>query len=138
MLLNPRKANRFRQNAALCLILAALADGSPAYDSAKDLTEAVRCHLESDFAAPITVPALARRYGYHPDHLTRLFRARYGTTIHRYLTDLRMERARWLLRSTSSTVAEIAAMVGYRDPSAFYRAYTARYGEPPRVLAGES
>ena len=123
-----RDANRFRLTARLFLILAALADGSPDFDRSADLPAMIRAHIEASYASPLSLADLSRRFGYHPDHLSRVFRARYGTTIHRYLTDYRMDRAREILRATSASLASVAPLVGYRDPSAFYRAYTAHTG----------
>ena len=129
-----RAANRFLLGACLYHILGELAETSPAYDRTGDLLERLRTNIEDQYASDIELGDLAKRFGYSPDHLTRLFRKRYGTTIHRYLTDLRMERAQWYLQTTGLTVAAVAAEVGYRDLSAFYRAFLARYGVSPNAV----
>ena len=44
-----------------------------------------------------------------------------------------MDRARALLRGTTDTVAEVAALVGYADPAYFSRQFTAVVGCSPRT-----
>lgn len=48
-----------------------------------------------------------------------------------YLTEERMKRARWLLVDSDRSVAEVGAMVGYRDVSHFSRAFRSRFGTSP-------
>lgn len=63
-------------------------------------------------------------------YLYAVFRAELHTTPHAALHDLRMDRARELLRECRP-VSEIAAAVGYRDLPPFSRAFRRRYGAPP-------
>ena len=117
----------------LYMILASLADQTSNYNHAGDMLDLLKYRLETSFSEKLTLNDLAKQFGYHPVHLSRLFTERYGTTIHQYLIDQKITRAHWLLYSTDATVAEVAEMVGYKDPSAFYRAYLAHYKEPPRA-----
>ena len=48
-----------------------------------------------------------------------------------YLTLLRVERAKELLSSTSLTIREISAQVGYYDPGSFIRRFKQVTGETP-------
>lgn len=124
-------ADRFLLNSYMFRIFSELMRGSPAYSNTGDLLSMVRCYLNAEYASPITLETLGRRFGYHGDYLARLFRQQYGVSVGQYLTSVRMERAAWLLRNTAMRVSDIAAAVGYRDPSAFYRAYEKQSGAPP-------
>jgi AraC-like DNA-binding protein len=46
--------------------------------------------------------------------------------------DLRRTRARRMLEDPGQTVAQIAATLGYSEPSAFFRAYRKWTGTSPR------
>lgn len=54
-----------------------------------------------------------------PSHLSSIFSQRTGQTFIKYLTDLRMKKAKELLKSTSLRTSEIGYQVGYRDPHYF-------------------
>jgi len=60
-----------------------------------------------------------------------------GTSHKEMLEDLRRERALVLLDTTSS-VAEVAARLGYSDPSAFFRAFRRWTGTSPRARSEAS
>ena len=63
-------------------------------------------------------------------HLLRAFQRVFRQTPHAYLTGLRLERARSLLKAGSS-VTDVAMDVGFTSLSAFSRRFHARYGVPP-------
>ena len=54
-----------------------------------------------------------------PNHFSTIFSQETGKTFIEYLTSVRMEKARELLRGTSMKTAEIAFAVGYKDPHYF-------------------
>ena len=66
-------------------------------------------------------------------HFARLFKQITGVTVHVYLANLRLERARKLLVETSFPVNEIAAMVGYQSQSHFTKIFKSATGVTPRV-----
>lgn len=54
-----------------------------------------------------------------------------GLTPRGFLTEERMKRARWLLLDSERTVAEVGALVGYRDVAHFSRAFSSKFGTSP-------
>ena len=54
-----------------------------------------------------------------PNHFSTIFSQATGQTFIEYLTAVRMDKARELLRGTSMKTAEIAFAVGYKDPHYF-------------------
>jgi AraC-like DNA-binding protein len=63
-------------------------------------------------------------------HLHRAFRRVFRLTPHRYITALRLDRARSLLQSGRG-VTEVAMEVGFTSASAFTRLFRSRHGFPP-------
>lgn len=64
-------------------------------------------------------------------HFLRLFRQAFGTTPYRFLTDVRMARARVLLRDTRLAVHEIAETLGFDASPSFSRAFRRAVGVYP-------
>ncbi len=63
--------------------------------------------------------------------LTRLFRKKFNRTIAEYISHCRVEKAKELLRSTSLTVADIAAEVGYSSVDTLTRNFKKLEGLTP-------
>lgn len=74
---------------------------------------------------------VAHRLGLHPRTLGRRLQ-QCGTTFQDLLDETRLEVARQLLRGTRSSVARIAASLGYHDPTVFTRAFRRWTGTTPR------
>ena len=66
-----------------------------------------------------------------PDHLERLFKKQLGASISGYSIDLRLQKARTLLRSTYRSVKEIRNEIGIPDASNFVRYFKERFGLSP-------
>ncbi len=80
------------------------------------------CHLDLDNIA------LARMANYSPWHFIRAFRAAYAETPHAFLVNLRLQRARELLKSSPLAIAEIALASGFENRCAFSRLFHQRFG----------
>ena len=59
------------------------------------------------------------------------FKERVGQTMFEYLTALRMQRARNLLRESSLSLYEVASRVGYQSDLAFTKAFKKSIGVTP-------
>jgi transcriptional regulator GlxA family with amidase domain len=79
-----------------------------------------------------SVRELAKLAGASRASFVRLFQAATGSSPQRWLTERRLERAKALLAQGSSTLARVAAEVGYRSEFSFSRAFKRRYGQSPQ------
>lgn len=77
---------------------------------------------------------LARLIGVNEKRLMNAFRTLLGKTIHDYLRDQRMEKARALLQDRSLTVAEIADQLGFSSPANFASAFRRQLGCSPNAF----
>jgi AraC-like DNA-binding protein len=87
--------------------------------------------LHADPARPWTVATLAGAAGLSRAAFAARFTDRVGEPAMRYLLSLRMQRARTLLRDEKSTVAAVAAQVGYQSDVAFAAAFKRKLGVSP-------
>lgn len=87
--------------------------------------------MESELARPIAVSELCRRVSMSRNNFYRLFLEETKKTPHFFLFELRMIRARWLLRFTGQSIDEIALATGYADRYHFSKAFRKFYNCPP-------
>ena len=85
---------------------------------------------------PWTVASLAATVGLSRTAFAARFRQRMGTTPTAYLVGLRMARASALLRDERSTLAAVAAQVGYGSEAAFSAALKRFAGVSPGAYRG--
>ncbi len=118
-----------------------LAERAPAAPGATALhpalQEAVR-QLELRLAEPLRVPDLARAVGLSHNHLTRLWRAAFGTTVVGYLRRRRAEQARHLLRHSTQPLRTIAADLGLRDVQQLNKLVRRELGVCPSRLRSQA
>jgi AraC family transcriptional regulator len=84
-------------------------------------------HLEDEFS----LTRLAREAGVSEFHFSRAFKRTTGFKPSQYFINLRMERARRLLRETNRSIIEIGLNVGYTSPSHFARIFHREVGISP-------
>jgi transcriptional regulator GlxA family with amidase domain len=87
--------------------------------------------MDRDYRNELDVPALARIACVSEAHFIRTFKATFGETPHRYLQRRRVERAMYLLRTTSAGITEICMDVGFSSLGTFSRTFTEIVGETP-------
>lgn len=77
------------------------------------------------------LPEMAAAAGLSTFHFLRRFKRATGTTPWRYLTEVRLARAKSLLADPSRGVADAAAEAGFPDPAYFSRLFRRRTGMTP-------
>ncbi|GCD40250.1 AraC family transcriptional regulator [Streptomyces chrestomyceticus JCM 4735] len=87
--------------------------------------------MRDRLAEPLTLADVADEVHLSVFHLVRVFRRATGQTPHRYLTQLRVEEAKRLLRETGFTVARIAPLCGFADSGALSTAFLRHTGVRP-------
>ena len=92
-----------------------------------------KMHAQPD--APWTVVELAREAAMSRSAFFARFSRLVGVAPMEYLLGWRMALAKRLLRQDGTTVAEVAARVGYGSASAFSVAFTRHVGQPPAHFA---
>lgn len=101
----------------------------PAREDAR--VRAAVAFLRERLAEPITLADLAGEVHLSVYHLVRVFRAATGQTPHRFLTELRVEEAKRLLRETDLPLDRIAPRCGFAGPGELSAAFARHTGTRP-------
>jgi len=88
-------------------------------------------YIRTNYAESLTLDAVARHIHISSYYLSHLFKDELGITFVDYLTRVRVEEARQLLKHTEFSVQEIALRVGYEDPSYFCKVFKKATGQTP-------
>ncbi len=84
-----------------------------------------------NFARNINDENIATELSLSTSHFRHLFRQVTKQPFHRYMVNLRLEKARELLLQSDSPVGSIAGAVGFQSPAHFSRAFVKRFGVSP-------
>ena len=108
-------------------------EGSPFLKALHDksVSKALQ-HLHEHPEKSWTIEDLAQTVGSSRAAFAKRFKSLVGETVFQYLTSLRMQRAKQLLRDTALPVYEIAHRAGYESDLAFTRTFKKQTGQTPR------
>jgi AraC family transcriptional regulator len=90
------------------------------------IIERMRC-----FDSDLSLQALANESGYSRVHFVRMFKAATGSSPHNYLLNLKLERARELLKNPSMPLIDIALDCGFSSHSHMSRLFHKFVGVTP-------
>lgn len=88
-----------------------------------------RDYLHEHLVRDVSLAELAQIAGLSKFHLLRVFRDRFGLTPHAYQLQLRILRAKQLLRALP--IADVAAQCGFADQSHLHRVFRSLVGTTP-------
>lgn len=92
-----------------------------------ETAEWIRIHSQQ----PLTVAAVADRWGYHPDYLSALFRTAFGVNLKQYIVEERMKRIRNTLLTTATPIKTLAAQLGFATQEQFTHFFRYHEGISP-------
>ncbi|MEU7143442.1 helix-turn-helix transcriptional regulator [Nocardia sp. NPDC046473] len=89
--------------------------------------------MRARLADPIGLSDIAAEVNLSVFHLVRVFKKATGMTPYQYLTHLRIEEAKQLLRHTGLTIGQVAQRCGFASPGALSTAFLRHTGTRPSV-----
>lgn len=93
----------------------------------------VLTHINENIGSSLSIELLAGLVDLSPTHFARAFRESTGQPPHRFITTLRLERARDALLEPGASLATVAARFGFSDHSHFTRLFKERFGLAPSI-----
>ena len=101
-------------------------------DSSSEPAVRILEYVREHYRDQIRNADLARRFGYHPNHLNRVVKAHTGMPLKRYVIACRLAAAKELLATTDDSVTEISENCGFSTPSYFTELFSRNEGITPR------
>ena len=88
-------------------------------------------YVEEHYMENITLEDLGEYLGFNPSYFSTLFKKETGTSFVEYLSRVRMEKAKELLKETDLKIQDICLMVGYNDVRYFRKLFARSTGLSP-------
>jgi transcriptional regulator GlxA family with amidase domain len=95
------------------------------------LLQRVLHRMQADLAADLDLNTLAAESSYSRSHFVRTFRTAMGCSPHQWLTRLRMEQAKTILRERSISLIDIALDCGFSSHAHFSNTFRQIIGVTP-------
>lgn len=127
-----RETERSRQMYALLTHL--LDGGAPGKAEEQQIFSPALRFIEENLDKPITLHEMAGTVNMSHYHFSHLFKKYYGCSPYEYLILERINRAKYLLKTTCLPIKEIAQQVGYLNASTFSSAFSAKVGLSPTAF----
>lgn len=94
-------------------------DNQKAQKNALAYAQYAKNYIDSNYHSKITVSQLTQKLGISQPYLYRIFKEEYQVSPKQYLTNLRVEKAKYYLLNTNMTITQIGHLIGYEDVLAF-------------------
>ena len=88
-------------------------------------------YLQEHMAEDVSLTVLAEQFHLSGQYISQLFKNEIGVNFLSYLTNIRMEKAKKLLLSTSMSIGEISEQLGYGDYRVFTKVFKKSEGLTP-------
>lgn len=108
--------------------------GAPNPGAAVENIEAVKRavqFIDDHLSEPLEVNEIARVAKLSPFYFSRIFKATYQVSVHRFVLERRLEKARQLLADTELVLSAIALETGFSSQSHLTTTFRQRFGLPP-------
>ncbi|MCR4735778.1 MAG: AraC family transcriptional regulator [Treponema sp.] len=97
--------------------------------------ESLRRRIQFNPADNYKAVELAQSLSMSESKLTRLFRQIYGTSLHRYVQNQRLEKAASLITEGEVNISEAAVKSGYTNMSHFAKEFQKKFGVTPKKFS---
>ncbi|MFD0693690.1 response regulator [Paenibacillus sp. GCM10027628] len=93
--------------------------------------EKVRTYIEEHIGEDLSLVRLAGMIHFNPSYLSRLFKQECGVNLSEYIDEVRIERAKEMLKQEELKIAEVGARLGYETHHSFTRFFKKSTGVTP-------
>ncbi|MFD0697151.1 helix-turn-helix domain-containing protein [Paenibacillus sp. GCM10027628] len=132
----PTLTSRLRQKAIVLQIVSTYLEAVPVQILQKRTDEMdrlgqLRQFIEHNLHKSITLEQMAKSVHLHPNYLIKYFKKHFGMPPAKYMHHKRIDKAKFLLTTTSLSMKEIAEQTGYEDTNHFTKSFRKDTGFPP-------
>ena len=105
--------------------------------TSRELVLRIKREVDMNYFDQLHISHFARQYNINPNYLSELFNKILGTNFVKYLTSIRLEKARQYLKYTDFSTSKIAELIGYGDRGYFSRQFTKQCTISPNAYRKE-
>jgi two-component system response regulator YesN len=135
LLMNIKTLDQLRAEARRVFTSALDFRDSQAQNQYEAMLDQARNYIECHFHEPdLSLNDVATQVNLSPSHFSAVFSRETGETFKEYLTKLRLEKAKELLRMTSLKSFEISVQIGFNDPHYFSYVFKKHTGQSPKTF----
>lgn len=99
-------------------------------EATKDIGK-IKTYLEEHYTEKISLDQISSKFYVNKYHLLRLFKKQFGVSIISYMQQLKITKAKQLLRFTDDTIESIGIKAGIGEPNYFSRLFKKIEGVSP-------
>ncbi|MGX7420031.1 AraC family transcriptional regulator [Carnobacterium gallinarum] len=88
-------------------------------------------YIENHYHETITLNEIASYMGFSSFYFTKFFKKNTGTTFIQFLTDYRLNKAKWILLNEDASVTEVAEQTGFSSVKTFHHQFKDLVGSSP-------
>lgn len=96
----------------------------------------IKKYIKENYKRDISVGDVAGILGYSDVYFSKIFKQLFDDTFINYLTNVRIEKAKVLLKDVSFNIKEVGASVGYTDSNYFTKVFKRAVGMSPSEYRG--
>lgn len=99
--------------------------------SSPKIPELAKMYIHDHYTEKIGIKDICKAVGCSKSALLTAFKAEYGTTVNSYICDVRIEKAKRLIKTTDLSMSEIAYETGFYDQSYFSKVFYSKLAITP-------
>lgn len=107
-------------------------------DECSQIIRDAKAYIENHVYKDISLDLVAKEVNISPYYFSKIFKEEIGENFIDYITNIRIERAKKLLRDKTLSIKEICMEVGYKDPNYFSRLFKKSVGFTPTEYREEA
>lgn len=100
-------------------------------EKSSGIIEKAKDYIERHYKKDLSLDDVSREVNISPYYFSKIFKEETGENFVEYVTNIRIAKAKELLRGTGCSMKEICTMVGYSDPNYFSRSFKKKVGVTP-------
>lgn len=100
--------------------------------SSSIIIDNIKKYINENYGEAINLNMLAEITYVHPIYLSSLFKEKTGENFIEYLTKIRVERSKALLKDMSLRISDVSRLVGYESPKHYSKLFKEITGETPK------
>lgn len=94
----------------------------------------IKNYIDENFHSKLTLGNLSEKFYWSEEYISKMFKEEFGCNLYKYLTSLRIEKAKIMIMNNDVKKSEIIELLGFTDGSHFNRAFKKYTGMNPKTF----